>query len=69
MRPYDRLIAAALDGNSVLLPVRTPWKPHAGVDPVLDDVVPVYPYQRGTWGPKEADSLLSNGDDWHDPVG
>src|SRR3954454_8075721 len=70
MRPYDRLIAAALDGNRVLFArqdtVEAAWRV---VDPVLGDVVPVHPYQRGTWGPKEADSLLSNGDDWHDPVG
>ena len=70
MRPYDRLIGAALDGNRVLFArqdtVEAAWRV---VDPVLDDVVPVHPYQRGTWGPKEADSLLSNGDDWHDPTG
>ena len=70
MRPYDRLIGAALDGNRVLFArqdtVEAAWRV---VDPVLGDVVPVHPYQRGTWGPKEADSLLSNGDDWHDPVG
>jgi glucose-6-phosphate 1-dehydrogenase len=70
MRPYDRLIGAALDGNRVLFArqdtVEAAWRV---VDPVLGDVVPVHPYQRGTWGPKEADSLLSNGDDWHDPTG
>lgn len=70
MRPYDRLIGAALDGNRVLFArqdtVEAAWRV---VDPVLDDAVPVHPYQRGTWGPKEADSLLSNGDDWHDPTG
>jgi len=70
MRPYDRLIGAALDGNRVLFArqdtVEAAWRV---VDPVLGDVVPVHPYQRGTWGPKEADSLLSNGDDWHDPAG
>jgi glucose-6-phosphate 1-dehydrogenase len=66
---YDRLIGAALDGNRVLFArqdtVEAAWRV---VDPVLGDVVPVHPYQRGTWGPKEADSLLSDGDDWHDPT-
>ena len=38
------------------------------VDPVLGDAVPVHTYQRGSWGPKEADSLLPNGDIWHDPT-
>jgi glucose-6-phosphate 1-dehydrogenase len=69
MRPYDRLIGAALDGNPVLFArqdtVEAAWRV---VDPVLGDAVPVQGYQRGTWGPKEADSLLPNGDDWHDPV-
>jgi glucose-6-phosphate 1-dehydrogenase len=69
MRPYDRLIGAALDGNRVLFArqdtVEAAWRV---VDPVLGDVVPVHQYQRGTWGPKEADSLLPNGDAWHDPT-
>jgi glucose-6-phosphate 1-dehydrogenase len=24
-------------------------------------------YKRGTWGPKEANSLLDKGDTWHEP--
>ena len=39
------------------------------VDPILDDVVPVQIYARGTWGPKDADALLGTDDTWHDPVG
>ena len=30
------------------------------VDPALGDAVPVHPYARGTWGPKEADRLLAD---------
>jgi glucose-6-phosphate 1-dehydrogenase len=70
MRPYDRLIGAALDGNRLLFArqdaVEAAWRV---VDPVLDDVVPVHPYARGSWGPKEADNLLPNGQHWHDPAG
>jgi glucose-6-phosphate 1-dehydrogenase len=69
MRPYDRLIGAALDGRRVLFArqdtVEAAWRV---VDPVLGDVVPVQQYARGTWGPKEADALLPNGGDWHDPA-
>ena len=69
MRPYDRLIGAALDGRRVLFArqdtVEAAWRV---VDPVLGDAVPVHRYQRGTWGPKEADALLPNGVDWHDPA-
>jgi glucose-6-phosphate 1-dehydrogenase len=69
MRPYDRLIGAALDGRRVLFArqdtVEAAWRV---VDPVLGDAVPVHRYERGTWGPKEADTLLPNGDAWHDPA-
>jgi glucose-6-phosphate 1-dehydrogenase len=36
---------------------------------VLGDVTPVHPYARGSWGPKEADRLLTSGDTWYDPAG
>jgi glucose-6-phosphate 1-dehydrogenase len=70
MRPYDRLIGAALDANRWLFAeqdtVEAAWRV---VDPVLGDVVPVHPYERGSWGPKEADRLLPSRDSWHDPAG
>src|SRR5262249_15521703 len=54
-RPYDRLIGAALDNERWLFArqdtVENAWKI---VDPVLGDVVPVHPYAKGSWGPKEA---------------
>ena len=59
MRPYDRLIGAALDGDRWLFArqdtVEAAWEV---VDPVLGDVGPVHPYARGSWGPEEADRLL-----------
>ncbi|MFI6604478.1 glucose-6-phosphate dehydrogenase (NADP(+)) [Nonomuraea sp. NPDC050536] len=70
MRPYDRLIGAALTGDSWLFArqetVEAAWKV---VAPILGDVTPVYPYARGTWGPKEADLLLPGQSTWHDPAG
>ncbi|MHB1431570.1 MAG: glucose-6-phosphate dehydrogenase [Streptosporangiaceae bacterium] len=70
MRPYDRLIGAALDGNRGLFArqdtVEAAWRV---VDPVLGDAVPVHSYPRDSWGPKEADTLLANGDTWYDPAG
>ena len=70
IRPYDRLIGAALDGDRWLFArqdtVEAAWQI---VDPVLGDAVPVHPYARGSWGPKEADRLLSDRDTWHDPAG
>jgi len=70
IRPYDRLIGAALDGDRWLFArqdtVEAAWEI---VDPVLGDVVPVHPYARGSWGPQEADRLLTDRDTWHDPAG
>ncbi|HEX9064964.1 MAG TPA: glucose-6-phosphate dehydrogenase [Streptosporangiaceae bacterium] len=70
MRPYDRLIGAALSGDRGLFArqdtVEAAWRV---VDPVLGDAVPVHPYAKGSWGPKEADGLLAEGDSWHDPEG
>ncbi|MEU9078754.1 glucose-6-phosphate dehydrogenase [Kitasatospora sp. NPDC048538] len=70
MRPYDRLIGAALDGDRWLFArqdtVEAAWRI---VDPVLGDAVPVHPYARGTWGPGEADALLADGETWYDPAG
>jgi len=69
MRPYDRLIGAALDG--VRFPfarqdaVEAAWRV---VDPILGGAVPVHPYARGSWGPKEADALIPRGETWHDPA-
>ena len=70
MRPYDRLIGAALTGERWLFAqqqtVEAAWRV---VDPVLGPVVPVQPYARATWGPKDADRLLPEGHSWHDPAG
>jgi glucose-6-phosphate 1-dehydrogenase len=70
MRPYDRLIGAALDGDRWLFArqdtVEAAWKV---VNPVLGDVTPVHSYAKGTWGPEEADRLLPDRDTWHDPAG
>jgi len=29
----------------------------------------VHPYARGSWGPKETDRLLADGETWYDPAG
>jgi glucose-6-phosphate 1-dehydrogenase len=69
MRPYDRLIGAALTGDRWLFArqdtVEAAW--HV-VDPVLGDAVPVHPYARGSWGPAEAARLLPGRDAWYDPA-
>ena len=68
MRPYDRLIGAALGGERWLFAqqdtVEAAW---AVVDPVLGDVGPLATYARGSWGP-DSSPLLPPGETWHDPV-
>lgn len=70
MRPYDRLIGAALSGDRYLFAredtVEAAWRV---VQPVLGDVVPVQSYTRGSWGPAGAAALVPGGETWHDPVG
>jgi glucose-6-phosphate 1-dehydrogenase len=70
IRPYDRLIGAALDGDRWLFArqdtVESMW---TIVDPVLGDATPVHPYDQGSWGPKEADRLLTRQITWYDPAG
>jgi glucose-6-phosphate 1-dehydrogenase len=67
MRPYDRLIGAALNGERWLFAqedtVEAAWRV---VDPVVGNVGPVLPYARGSWGP-DASSLLPAGETWYDP--
>jgi glucose-6-phosphate 1-dehydrogenase len=68
MRPYDRLIGAALSGERWLFArqdtVEAAWRV---VQPVLGNVVPAHPYARGSWGPEAADTLLPPDETWHDP--
>jgi glucose-6-phosphate 1-dehydrogenase len=67
MRPYDRLIGAALGGERWLFAqqdtVEACWQV---VDPVVADVGPLVTYERGSWGP-DVTALLDQGDTWYDP--
>jgi glucose-6-phosphate 1-dehydrogenase len=69
IRPYDRLIGAALSGERWMFAsqatVEAAWRV---VDPVLGDVVPVHVYPKGSWGPDEAASLLPDDEKWHNPA-
>jgi len=68
MRPYDRLIGAALNGDRYLFArqdtVEAAWRV---VQPVLGDAVPLHPYARATWGPAAADALIPDGQSWSSP--
>ena len=62
---YDRLIGDALRGDPGLFArqdgVMGAWRI---VDGVLSDRSPAIRYERGSWGPTEADSLLGSDGAW-----
>jgi glucose-6-phosphate 1-dehydrogenase len=68
MAPYERLLSDAMRGDATLFAsedsVEAAWRV---VDPVLDDVTPVYHYEPNTWGPREADALVAGEGGWHNP--
>ena len=67
-RPYDRLIAAALEGDEFYFAgedsVEAAWRL---VDPILGEAVPLSSYQPGTW-PSQANVLLPDGQTWLNPT-
>ena len=68
MAPYERLLGDAMRGDQRLFArqdaVEAAWRV---VDPVLGQATPVYPYEPGTWGPPEADSLCPP-EGWEQPT-
>lgn len=53
--PYQRLLGDALRGAGELFGRDDIVDAQLRiVEPILDNVTPVYPYRRGTWGPDEA---------------
>ncbi|MEQ8842145.1 MAG: glucose-6-phosphate dehydrogenase [Acidimicrobiales bacterium] len=64
---YERLLGDALAGDARLFArqdsVEESWRI---VEDVLIDAPPVALYERGSWGPKEADRLLAGGMKWED---
>jgi glucose-6-phosphate 1-dehydrogenase len=68
MDPYERLLGDAACGDPTLFAredaVEAAWRV---VDPVLGNVTPLFQYTPGTWGPPEADRLVTPEGGWHDP--
>jgi glucose-6-phosphate 1-dehydrogenase len=69
MEPYERLIGDAMVGDSTLFAredaVEAAW---AVVDPVLGAAPPVHLYERGSWGPVEADRIVDRHGGWYEPA-
>ena len=66
--PYEHLLTEAMAGNPLLFAredcVEAAWRI---VEPVLDNVTPVYDYEPGSWGPQESNEFISKHGDWHEP--
>jgi len=65
---YERLLGDAIAGNPRRFArqdiVEEAWRI---VEPVLDQPGAVHTYERGSWGPPQANALLQQGTYWHDP--
>jgi glucose-6-phosphate 1-dehydrogenase len=63
--PYERLLGDAIRGNSELFArqdlVLAQWRI---VEPILDNVTPIYTYEQHTWGPEEASQLIGPDGPW-----
>ena len=68
MSPYERLLSDAIRGDASLFArkdaVEAAWRI---VDPILGNVTPVYEYEPNTWGPAEADRIITGDGGWHNP--
>ena len=67
--PYERLLTNAMAGEGALFTtepsVEAAWRV---VERVLDHHGPAIPYERGSWGPKEADTMVAQYGGWHNPT-
>jgi glucose-6-phosphate 1-dehydrogenase len=65
---YERLLGDAMMGDTTLFArqdvVEAAW---AIVDPVIQGPSPLYAYDQGTWGPKEAEPLTAEVGGWNTP--
>jgi glucose-6-phosphate 1-dehydrogenase len=66
--PYQRLLGDAFKGDNELFAredfIDAQWRI---VDPILDNVAPLYPYEPRTWGPAEVDRLIASDGPWINP--
>ena len=69
MEAYERLLWMAMHGEATLFAredaVEAAWRI---VDPILNTNTPLYEYEQGTWGPREADHIIQDGGGWHNPL-
>jgi len=68
MDPYERLLGDAMSGDATLFArqdvVEAAW---SIVDPVIHGPSPMFEYEPGSWGPREADRLVEEVGGWNTP--
>jgi glucose-6-phosphate 1-dehydrogenase len=68
MTAYEELLFDAIRGASARFArqdyVEEAWRI---VDPVLDGATPIYPYEPGTWGPQQAETIVAPAGGWMNP--
>jgi len=66
---YERVLGDAMQGDATLF-ARRDYAEEAWriVDPVLKADTPVHQYEQNTWGPGEADEIISPAGGWHNPA-
>lgn len=66
--PYERLLDDAINGRTDLFTkidsIEETWRI---VQPLLDDPPEVVPYEKGSWGPAEAERLVKGVCQWDEP--
>ena len=69
MDAYERVLGDAMTGDSTLFAredyVEQAWRI---VDTALKAETPVYDYEPGTWGPREAEKTVSPDGGWQNPI-
>jgi glucose-6-phosphate 1-dehydrogenase len=69
MDAYERLLGEAMKGDAALFAredgVEGEWRI---VEPVLGSATPMHEYEPNTWGPSQADRIITGAGGWHDPV-
>lgn len=67
--PYERLLDDAIQGNAALFArydcIEAAWRT---VMPILGDSVPLVVYEPRTWGPEQANQIITGNGRWHNPV-
>ena len=69
MDAYERVLGDAMAGDATIFAredyVEEAWRI---VDPILKSGLPIYPYEKGGWGPGEVERSVSPPGGWHNPA-